>query len=143
MARRSLDGRPIQPRLLGTKRPNGIISKVAASRFAEPLNSPISSSKAGKSLFCKTCANCVICCRKVSFIWASGLGCLVDSYSLTPRGPLSKQSQAVLFYFNDFAQFCKRLGCHDRRLHARGRSGARHSARAGVSHGIEDYVKPP
>ena len=36
--------------------------------------------------------------------------CLVDSNSLTPWGPLSKQNQTVLFYFNNFAQFCKRLG---------------------------------
>ena len=34
---------------------------------------------------------------------------LVDSNSLTPRGPLSKQNRAVLFYFNNFAHFCKRL----------------------------------
>jgi len=31
------------------------------------------------------------------------VGCLVDSNSLTPWGPLSKQNQVVLFYFNNFA----------------------------------------
>jgi len=34
---------------------------------------------------------------------------LVDSNSLTPWGPPSKQNQVVLFYFNNFASFCKRL----------------------------------
>ena len=37
------------------------------------------------------------------------VGCLVDSNSLTPWGLLSKQNQTVLFYFNNFAEFCKRL----------------------------------
>jgi len=34
---------------------------------------------------------------------------LVDSNSLTPWGPPSKQNQVILFYFNNFASFCKRL----------------------------------
>jgi hypothetical protein len=33
----------------------------------------------------------------------------VDSNSLTPLGPFSKQNQPVLFYSNNFTQFCKWL----------------------------------
>ena len=33
----------------------------------------------------------------------------IDSNSLTPRGPFSKQNQSVLFYSNNFTHFCKRL----------------------------------
>src|ERR1019366_8696051 len=54
MARRSLEGRPIQPRLEGTKRANGIISKVATRRLAGGVNSPSSSSRTGKSPACST-----------------------------------------------------------------------------------------
>jgi hypothetical protein len=41
----------------------------------------------------------------------SGSRLCVDSNSLTPLGPSSKQNQTVLFYSNDFTQFCKSLGC--------------------------------
>ena len=47
----------------------------------------------------------------------------VDSNSLTPLGPLTKQNQTVLFYSNNFPQFCKWLAstgavghCGGRRL---------------------------
>ena len=31
----------------------------------------------------------------------------VDSNSLTPLGPFTKQNQTVLFYSNNFTHFCK------------------------------------
>src|ERR1035437_10236112 len=37
----------------------------------------------------------------------------VDSNSLTPLGPFSKQNQPVLFYSNNFTQFCKWLTAID------------------------------
>src|ERR1035437_8612017 len=44
----------------------------------------------------------------------SGLRLCVDSNSLTPLGPIPKQNHTVLFYSNNFTQFCKWLrdrGC--------------------------------
>ena len=78
------------------------MANVATRRLPDRLNSPSSSSKLGKSWVCKTWVDCVICCRRLSFIWASGVGCLVDSNSLTPRGPPFKHNRTVLFYFNNF-----------------------------------------
>ena len=54
IANRSFDGRPIQPRLLGTKRASGIISKVATNRVAESVNSPSSSFNIGNRPVCST-----------------------------------------------------------------------------------------
>src|ERR1035437_1306362 len=39
----------------------------------------------------------------------SGSRLCVDSNSLTPLGPIPKQNQPVLFYSNNFTQFCKWL----------------------------------
>src|ERR1035437_5991087 len=39
----------------------------------------------------------------------SGLRLCVDSNSLTPLGPIPKQNHTVLFYSNNFTQFCKWL----------------------------------
>src|ERR1035437_5594198 len=41
----------------------------------------------------------------------SGLRLCVDSNSLTPLGPIPKQNHTVLFYSNNFTQFCKWLWC--------------------------------
>ena len=40
----------------------------------------------------------------------------VDSNSLTPLGPSTKQNQTVLFYSNNFTQFCKWLESTDKGL---------------------------
>src|ERR1035437_2053317 len=39
----------------------------------------------------------------------SELRLCVDSNSLTPQGPSTKQNQTVLFYSNNFTEFCKWL----------------------------------
>src|ERR1039458_4101545 len=105
----SFEGRPTQPRLLGTKRARGIISKVATKRFAGSVNSPSSSFKTGKSPVCSTWANCVICCRRVSFIWAPEALPCVATTAYFELGHLFKQNRTVLFYFSGLTQFCKRL----------------------------------
>src|ERR1035437_2295289 len=99
MAKRSLDGRPIQPRLEGTKRASGIISRVATSRLAGSVNSPSSSFKTGKSPVCSTWANCVICWRSVSFIWAFRGRCFVSQQQLNSARALfqTKSAGFVLF----------------------------------------------
>src|ERR1035437_6208325 len=46
----------------------------------------------------------------------SGLRLCVDSNSLTPLGPIPKQNHTVLFYSNNFTQFCKWLTYEERSI---------------------------
>jgi hypothetical protein len=107
IASRSFNGRPTHPPLLGTKRANGIISKVATRRLADSVHSPTSSSKTGKSFVWTTCANCMICCRSVSFIWHPRNRYAKQQINSKQTG--LKHNQAVLFDISDLAQFCKWL----------------------------------